>query len=99
MAGIDKTVQTEEAIRLRNGETVTVDGVMVKLNEKQTKLHVIMPSGMNGDQLNKWLERNARVMGYKMSHRADPQIGGGSSKKKVVKKNEDFEPLQPYVEV
>ncbi len=95
MAGIDRTVMTEEAIALRKGEFVEIEGVRVKFSERE-RLIVHLPEGMTGEQCDKWLHRNAARMGYIPVDREN--LPESRSPRKPVKSNEDFEPLQPYTE-
>lgn len=98
MAGIDVKVMTDEAIRMRKGETVLVDGVHVRFSEKG-KLQVVLgddDDGMTGHKLHTWMNKNAKVIGYVP---LDPEtIAERPSPKKVKGGKDNFEPLQPYIE-
>jgi len=95
MAGIDKKVMTKEAIALRNGETVNVDGVFVRFTERG-RLDVALPEGMTGEQCQKWLAKNAAVMGYVPVER---NVGAETRQaKRPPKDDQEFGPLTPYVE-
>lgn len=95
MAGIDRTVMTEEAIALRRGETVNIDGVMVRFTERE-RLDVALPEGMTGEQCDRWLRKNAARMGYIPVSK--PAAAEGKPAKRQSKDDDEFKPLEPYVE-
>lgn len=95
MSGVDKKIMTKEAIALRGGENVTIEGVNAKVAEHD-KLSVTLPESMSGEQLQKWLERNAAKIGYSPIDRGVVQEA--RTQRKPVKNDDDFEPLQPYTE-
>lgn len=95
MAGIDVSCMTPEAIRLRHGESLEVDGVRVSFTKKE-RLNVIIPEGMNGAALQAWLDRNEAAIGYFQIDKAAAE--SARTYHRTVGKDADFEPLQPYIE-
>ena len=91
---IDNKVMTAEAIALRAGQQVKIEGVLVQFTDKE-KLHAELPEGMTGAARNLWLQRNAKVMGYVPVYREEmePVISKLSTKQSV----SVFEPLAPHV--
>ena len=86
---------TEEAIALRKGETVNIDGVFVRFTERE-RLDVTLPEGMTGEQCDRWLRKNAARMGYVPVSKAS--AGDAKPAKRQSKDDDDFKPLEPYVE-
>lgn len=95
MGSIDTTVMTKEAIALRNGEQVYVDGVHVRFTESG-RLDLEIPEGMKDNQLSEWLSRNAKVIGYvPVIVDAKPDEPKPSVSARM---NSEFEPLKPHEE-
>lgn len=94
---IDKTIMTDVAIALRNGETVMVDRVKVKFTESE-RLETELPNGMSGDMFIAWLRKNADEMGYVIpaNYGENNEIAVKGYPHKAA--TEDFKPLEPHAE-
>jgi hypothetical protein len=95
MGTIDLTVMTKEAIALRNGEQVFIDGVHVRFTDTG-RLDLEIPEGMKDNQLSEWLSRNANVIGYvptMVEPRPEEPKPSVSARLGM-----EFEPLKPHEE-
>lgn len=92
---IDNTVMTPEAIALREGKTIRVDGVIVSFSEKG-RLNVNIPTGFGGTMLEDWLRRNCDVIGFKPISVEERAMSVPVKKPRI--KKDDSEPLTPYSE-
>ena len=77
----------------KDGILVQVDKVVVTVTSKK-KLAAKLPEGMTGAELHAWLKQNSEQIGYTPIERPEPEEE--LAKKKIVRRNNDMEPLMPY---